>query len=782
MSEASLAPLTTTSRMCSGMAEGVKSSMLARGTLLPTGGEPLPFLDKSSLFQGRQIQIINSTPVQGGVYSYGTVLGIISSIVIAVLLSLHLIPPLGKRVLRTVDCIRTHRTELKDAREKLTENRLEALKKALPSDLSSDLKKHLDGIEGQEDLAILKRAGYTPNRVKNVVKHLVPLFVKDVWKERLVSTNPEVNEQISHIEADTPHAFLKKARQIPQLGSTVALLSLALKAYEEKKQTHSLEEAQKILPVSKQERLLQLVPLALEVREIEIFLRSKGTLGKDMETPQFQAGVDFLKMQVERVRDENFLSNLQDVIEGIRNPYDEGCEQALQKEVREKLDQVIRSGVYRKLLNRHGRENSLMALIQNLAGAFRLESKGMQELENLGQLYLSKVKKERGTLSEKGQSTYLSDAMDDAIGKHHWSYKIESFFDKLLVLVRYPEKTMMSYIGHQPDTALEYNSYKVGNCDMAYGDYSFGGRSMRALLGPTPTGDDLFVAQLDAMQETGGIHLQHNLEHPGFSKGDLKRVQYLMDLEQKYPQTFRLFSTPLDGKAWSLRGEVGEYFKDYKSVEEFFLKFGTFAFTNRLESPVSSFHELQGEAHRKMEGKGDNGFYIGKDVMTDQQVQLAFKYASEAFDHAEPSNGGCRRLTRALQVGVEGMLAVGAVVKTLKDAEPDKVEEAVWQATFGQACKLDIDRGIVMNVMTRVYFDLIGGKKMSEKSINETIGIVIGRAEMAAGRTIIADRYQPLSDVLRLIGKDELRVKNALRSYMHEAFGVDTPAHLSFET
>ena len=71
---------------------------------------------------------------------------------------------------------------------------------------------------------------------------------------------------------------------------------------------------------------------------------------------------------------------------------------------------------------------------------------------------------------------------------------------------------------------------------------------------------------------------------------------------------------------------------------------------------------------------------------------------------------------------------------------------------------------------------------MSEKSINETIGIVIGRAEMAAGRTIIADRYQPLSDVLRLIGKDELRVKNALRSYMHEAFGVDTPAHLSFET
>ena len=775
LSEASIAPLTTTSWMCSGVAEGTKSSMLTRGTLLPTCG-------KASLCEGRQIKIINSNPVQGGVYSYGKVAGIITSIMIAILLLLQLIPPLGKRVLRAVDCIRTHRTELKEARGKLTNNRLEALKKALPGDVSSDLKKYLEGIDGQEDYGLLKSAGYTPDRIENIVKCLVPLFIKDVWKERLYSTNPEVNEQISQIKAETPHSFLKKARQIPQLQSTVALLSLALKAYEEKQQTHRLKEAQKALPLSKQERLLQLVPFVLEVREMESFLCSKGILGKDTQTPQFQAGVVFLQIHVEHLRDENFPSNLQDVIKGIRSPCDEGREKGVQKEVREKLDQMIRSGIYRKLLNRHGRENPLVSLIQNLSGAFRLESKGMLELENLGELYLSKVKKDRGQLAEKGQLTYLSDAMDDSIGKHHWSYKIESFFDKLLVLVRYPEKTMMSYIGHQPDTALEYNSYKVGNCDMAYGDYSLGERSMRALLGPTPTGDDLFVAQLDAMKETGGLHLQHNLEHPGFSKGDLKRVQYLMDLEQKYPHTFRLFSTPLDGEVWSLKGEAGEYFKDYKSAEEFFLKFGTFAFTNRLEKPVSSFHELQGEAHRKMEGKGDNGFYIGKEVMTDQQVRLAFKYASEAFAHAEPSSGDCRRLTRALQVGVEGMLAVGAVVKTLKDSEPDKVEEAVWQATFGQACKLDIDRGIVMNVMTRVYFDLIGGKEMSEKSINETIGIVIGRAEMAAGRTIIADRYQPLSDSIRLIGKDELRVKNALRSYMHQAFGVDTPSQLSFQT
>lgn len=360
------------------------------------------------------------------------------------------------------------------------------------------------------------------------------------------------------------------------------------------------------------------------------------------------------------------------------------------------------------------------------------------------------------------------------------------FFDKLLVWARYPDKTSMAKKSHSADMALDYNSYQVGNHDMAYGDYSLAGRQIRAIHGPTPTSDHLLQAQLDAERAIGGIHLQHNLEHPAFSKGDLVRTEYLMGIERDYPETFRLMSTPLDGPGWSLKGEAGEYFMEYDTVEGFFLKYGTYAFTNRKENPAMGFDALEGEAHRRMEGRGDNGFYIGPRVMRDEQFRLAFLYASRAFSHVKPDQEEHRkRLTKALQVGVQGFIAVGALIQTLKDAYPgmeeNQLQDRVFKASFGQACKLDIDRGVVLNVMTRVYFQMAAGKDLTEDDISEIIGTVVGRAELVSGRTIISDRYQPLSDALRLIGVNQENVQSALQEYIGKGFGVD-PKMLDYQS
>ncbi len=656
--------------------------------------KPPPNLGLGNL-GGRSAQIISSTPVSGGVGSYGTVLKILAIVAIV-----FIAIPLIKVFKHFYSYFQTHYQMMEDIRGNLGENRLEALKKVLPEREWEPIDIHID---------------------------------ESVYRE----------------EYSRIHQFAEE---------------------------NGIEV----------EELEQLAERAKGHRNLERFLIKDGAFGEDPESPKFKAGMEIVRFYIGRIYDTSVLHELNQIARAIEEAPKEGLEGYLQKEVRERLDRLHQSTIYRILNQREGRSNHVVRMIQDLSVVIRLDSHGIEQLRALGSDYLAIVEKERGAIPEENQATYLADALDDVIGKHHWSYKIESLFDKLLVWVRYPEKTSMAARSHSADTALDYNSYQVGNHDMAYGDYSLAGHPIRAIHGPTPTSDHLLQAQLDAQRATGGIHLQHNLEHPAFSTGDLVRTQYLMSVERDYPETFRLMSTPLDGPGWSLKGEAGEYFMDYETVEGFFLKYGTFAFANRKEDPAASFDELEGSSHRTMEGRGDNGFYVGPRVMSDQQFRLAFIYASKAFSHVEPEQEEHRkRLTKALQVGVQGFIAVGALIQTLKDAYPDaeeeQLQELVFKASFGQACKLDIDRGVVLNVMTRVYFQMAAGKKLTEEDISEIIGTVVGRAELVSGRTIISDRYQPLSDALRLIGDNQENVQSALQDYIRDGFGVD-PRVLDYQS
>ena len=83
--------------------------------------------------------------------------------------------------------------------------------------------------------------------------------------------------------------------------------------------------------------------------------------------------------------------------------------------------------------------------------------------------------------------------------------------------------------------------------------------------------------------------------------------------------------------------------------------------------------------------------------------------------------------------------------------------------------------------MTRVYFQMAAGKDLTGDDISEIIGTVVGRAELVSGRTIISDRYQPLSDALRLIGDNQENVQSALQDYIQDGFGVD-PRLLNYQS
>lgn len=679
-------------------------------------------------------------PVQGGVNSYGRVMGAIASIAIVILL---IAVPLFYAFQAVYSKIRTNQEVMESARMNLAENRLQALQRVIPKIpfQREDLK------IGASEYKELSGLGYTPEQIE---AGLVALSQGD-----------------DQLCPESLRRLFNKEKHLERICGE-----------ELERYTANLEKVG--LPEK------ELIALALEgkqTRHLQAFLLKKGCFGTDPESEIFQAGMDVVQHLIEHHDFEKNALEINAILDAIQNAPKEDLEQYLQVEVRERLDRLQKSLAYKILLKIEGRGHPFVKAVQDLSLALRLDAQGMDHLQDLGRRYIPLVKKELGPAPLVGSVRYLADALDETIGKYHWSYKIESLFDKLLVYRRYPEKTAMAVLSHKPDRALDYNSYQVGNFDMAFGEYSLGGDRIRAIHGPTPTGDQLLIAQLEAQREYGGIHLQHNLEHPAFSRGDRRRIEYLLEVERAFPETFRLMSTPLDGPAMRLEGRVGEYFKRCQTVQEFFLKYGTYAFTGRTEDPAEDFSDLDGEAHRIVEAKRDNGFYLGKDVMTDKQFRLAFECASDAFSFVNfEKETEKARLARALQVGVQGFIAVGAVVKTLQDAyaSPTEAEEALLRASFGQACKLDIDRGVILNVMTRVYFHVAAGKSLTEDDIAEIIGTVVGRAELVSGRTIIFDRYQPLSDALRLIGANEERVRGSLQRFVQEGFSID-PADLEYQ-
>lgn len=691
----------------------------------------------------RGVQILSSDPVRGGIHSYGKTVGLIASIAIIILLVTSVVRPVFNFFSAIITRFQTHSEEMEKIRQNLAENRLQAILQVLPENdlVPEDL--HIN----RADYVALQERGYTPRDIESALQRLGSRDYDPPREIQAIAEGRKKMDELYH----------------SQLSSMDELIHLI---------DGRLDEIERLAHVG------------VKHRNLERFLISDGAFGDDNSTPEFRAALELIRFSIGLNQNDYLIEEFNAIKRAVEKAPKEGIEVYLQKEVRERLDLLQQSASYKLLVRLEGRSNPYVRHIQNLSLAIRLDSGGIEQLRSLGFQYLEKVKENRGEVPDGGQMTYLSDAVDDVIGKHHWSYKYESFLEKVLVWISYPSKTLMAAKSHKPSTALDYNSYQVGNHDMAYGDYSLGGYKMRAIHGPTPTADQLLHAQLEAQREVGGIHLQHNLEHPAFSPGDHVRTKYLMEVEREYPETFRLLSTPLDGPGWSLRGETGEYFMDYNTVEEFFLKYGTYAFNNRRESPAQSFAELEGGAHRILEGRRDNGFYVGPKVMTDEQFRLAFEYASRAFSFVEPEKEPHqKRLTKALQVGVQGFIAVGAMIQTLKDAypNPEEAQEALFKASFGQACKLDIDRGVVLNVMSRVYFQLAAGKELTEEDISEIIGTVVGRAELVSGRTIISDRYQPLSDALRLIGGNEGNIREALQGYIREGFGID-PAALDYQS
>ncbi|MDN3506118.1 MAG: hypothetical protein P0S96_02700 [Simkaniaceae bacterium] len=73
--------------------------------------------------------------------------------------------------------------------------------------------------------------------------------------------------------------------------------------------------------------------------------------------------------------------------------------------------------------------------------------------------------------------------------------------------------------------------------------------------------------------------------------------------------------------------------------------------------------------------------------------------------------------------------------------------------SMGQACKQDIDRGVLVNILTILFMDQLAGKPITDERIAQMAGIVILRAAMVDDRRILEKRYEALSELLHYIAK-----------------------------
>ena len=400
-----------------------------------------------------------------------------------------------------------------------------------------------------------------------------------------------------------------------------------------------------------------------------------------------------------------------------------GSTHAHMQAVRAELDKALALSAYQDLKTEAS--HPAVAFLHLAAHALVAQSEGMEEMQSHGAALLEGT--ERGSGLEG-----LVSALDHVVSDG-------SVFDKdskaafVFWTIFHPQKAFAAFLGNDGDFGKSYNSYAHGNANIYLGHYQVRGTKMHFYQGPGPTGDRIFEAHLQHLENNGKKQLQHTLEQPG-QAGEAARRLMQQDMAEAHKETMTLIATPLDGPAWK----------------------GTGPFEAEMESN-EYFEELQdfvmeGDAHRKMPTNPveDNGFYFPEEVLSDSDLEEAFDFSKRRFTEFEINSDhyqamSAKRQNKARLLAFNTLVSLQAMIKSAEGAE---------EMFFGQACKQDIDRGVVINILSRVYIDGMNGVPIDEAYINQIAGMLHLRPEMVDDRAILMDRFEPLFDMLQILAEN----------------------------
>lgn len=432
--------------------------------------------------------------------------------------------------------------------------------------------------------------------------------------------------------------------------------------------------------------------------------------------------------------------------------------------IKNALDEALENEVYKK--NKESKHPAINFL-QELSFTIYTKSLGIEDIREYAKQFF-KTSKEEYTFKD------LGNLLDETVTKETGILHKNKVTGKILWAARYPIRLLNNVLS--ATNPLETKPYDANNNEIVVCDYSLDGKKARFYYGPNPAVGRIFQAYLDHLKKNGGIvHLHHNLQHLT-KMGEDFRIYKLLRIEDKYKKLFRMFSTPMDGKAWECKDKR---FVSFSNPKEFLLVYAKYAIANDLDQPAERIEEIEGNAFRyyEVDKKNDNGFYVGCDVMSDQQFKQAFIASQKAMQelYAEGNNDhwqklsdsmtGRKRLSRMMQVATQGFIATGAILKLLYDAKDNNKRDEIIDSVISQTCKQDIDRGVVLNIITRLFFHLLTHKKITKEDAQIIVGSVLSRAKIVENRIILFERFEPLSDLLHFIGENDQTIKKALMEY-----------------
>lgn len=409
-------------------------------------------------------------------------------------------------------------------------------------------------------------------------------------------------------------------------------------------------------------------------------------------------------------------------IQGLLNKKKSGQTHAHMQAVRAELDKALALASYQKL--KTDKSHPAVAFLHLAAHALVAQSEGMAEMEAHGAALLEGTERETGL---KGLVSALGHVVSDG-----------SVFDKdskvtfLFWALFHPQKAFAAFLGNDGDFGKSYNSYAHGNANIYLGHYEVRGTKMHFYQGPGPTGDRIFEAHLQHLKNSGQKQLQHTLEQPG-QAGEASRRLMQQAMAEAHKETMTLIATPLDGPAWNGTGPfegVMQSIEYFAALEEYVMKDG---------------------AHRKMPTNPaeDNGFYFPEEVISDSELEEAFDFSKRRFTEFEVYSRhyqcmGAERQNKARLLAFDTLVSLQAMVNSAEGGE----------MFFGQACKQDIDRGVVVNILSRVYIDGMNGVPIDVAYINQIAGMLHIRPEMVDDRAILMDRFEPLFDMLQILSEN----------------------------
>lgn len=346
------------------------------------------------------------------------------------------------------------------------------------------------------------------------------------------------------------------------------------------------------------------------------------------------------------------------------------------------------------------------------------------------------------TVSHSHSWERFGDLLDQALVKNG-QFKRQGLNWVKYVLM-FPEKALCgTYLGNASDQQLaeNFNGYEWGNANTKIGSYEVNGKRIDFSLGPTVTGDRLFEAHLKQASRDGVVHFQHMLEHPSVQGEAFRRLKTKKIADEN--KNMFLLATPLDGAAW----EGKEAFRHVKTSDEFHEALAAFLFK---EGRVSEMPSIDQRAQ-------DNGFYIPENIMGENEIREligASRDACRVLERASHWNTmSHEEKCRVMLVVFNTLLSVKALANI--SAKNQKI-------TMGQACKQDVDRGVVLNVTTRLFTDALARKELDGQAVQELTGIVLTRAQMVDGRQIMDSRYNALKNLLKLMN-DQQAFLDAIR-------------------